>query len=145
MSACQINDTQTHLAQGGCTEVLLAAPSGPDAEGRLPMDDPDRAALESAADSVRVTGMHVSVEHVIGRPGHDLEILPAWHRWFHDRRLAVAPRVRVLHADAKGPGEPRLAEALARAGCWDNQLRPKDVERAVRAILPRKSAAPARS
>ena len=133
-----------HLMQGGCTEVLLTAPSGADAPGRLPMDDPDRAPIESAVESLRVSGMSVQVEHVIGRPEHDLEILPAWHRWFHDRRMAVAPRVRVLHAGAKGPAEPKLDEARARAGCWDNELRPRDVERAVRALLPLQAAVLAR-
>jgi hypothetical protein len=122
------------LANGGCTSVLVVAPGGRHAPGLMPMDDPARPRLESAVEAARVIGLRAAVEHVIGRPGHSPEMLDAWRRWFRDRRILVRPRVRVLHAGDRGAGEPRLAEALARAGCWDNALRPRDVERAVREV-----------
>lgn len=126
-----------HLFQGGCKEVLITSPTGIDAAGQAPMDDPARPAVETAVDAIRVTGMSPVVEHIIGRPGHDLDILAAWQRWYYDRRIAVRPHVRLIHAGAQGPELPTIDEARERAGCWDNDLRPKDVERAVRTLLKR--------
>jgi hypothetical protein len=126
-----------HLFQGGCREVLVTAPSGPDALGKLPMDDPDRPALEAAVEAVRITGMSVIVEHVLGRPGHNRDTLGAWQRWYLDRSVALRPHVRLLHAGDRGSGRPTLDEAREGAGCWDNALRPKDIERAVRLIQKR--------
>ncbi|MCB9897154.1 MAG: hypothetical protein H6825_04030 [Planctomycetes bacterium] len=122
------------LANGGCREVMIASPSEDDVPAESPMDDRARPRLESAVEAVRVTGMGVAVEHVIGRPGHDRAILAAWQRWFADRSIAVRARVRVLHAGARGPGEPAIEEARKRAGCWDNELQPADVEKAVRMV-----------
>jgi hypothetical protein len=122
------------LANGGCREVLVTSPSDRDAPALLPMDDPGRPRIESAVEACRVTGMPVAVEHVIGRPGHSRDNLSAWQRWFSDRHMLVHAHVRVLHAGDKGPRTPSLAEAAERAGCWDNALRPKDVERAVRGV-----------
>ncbi len=122
------------LAQGGCNSVLVTAPTAHDAAGAAPMDDPGRPAIETAVDAMRVTGVSSVVEHVVGRPGHTVESLSAWHRWYDDRRIAVRPQVRILHAGAKGEGQPTLDEARQRAGCWDNELRPKDVEKAVKSF-----------
>jgi hypothetical protein len=133
------------LANGGCRELLVVSPSDPDVPSETPMDDRARPRLESAVEAVRVTGMTVAVEHVIGRPGHDKAVLAAWQRWYADRAIVVRPRVRVLHAGARGPGLPRLEEARKRAGCWDNDLSPTDVEKAVRlAAAGRPSSAGAR-
>jgi hypothetical protein len=125
------------LANGGCQEVLLVSPAGRDAPASLPMDDPVRSRIESAIDAGRVAGLSVVVEHVIGRPGHTRDVLAAWQRWFRDRQVAVHAHVRTLHAGARGSGAPALDEAARRAGCWDNELRPKDVERAVREVTHR--------
>ncbi len=122
------------LVNGGCTDVLVVAPGGLHAPGLMPMDDPGRPRLESAVEAARVIGLRTMVEHVIGRPGHTPEMLGAWQRWYRDRRMLVRARVRVLHAGDRGDGVPRLAEAHARAGCWDNALRPRDVEHAVREV-----------
>jgi hypothetical protein len=64
-------------------------------------------------------------------------MLAAWQRWYRDRRISVQAHVRVLHAGDRGAGQPDLAEARARAGCWDGSLRPRDVERAVRDLSER--------
>ncbi len=122
------------LANGGCIEVLVAAPAERHAPGLLPMDDPGRPRIESAVDACRVTGMPVAVQHVIGRPGHNRDALAAWQRWFSDRRMLVHAHVRVVHGGERGPRSPSLEEAADRAGCWDNELRPRDVERAVRGV-----------
>jgi len=122
------------LANGGCTEVLVTSPAPRDAPALLPMDDPGRPRIESAVEACRVTGMPVAVEHVIGRPDSSRDSLSAWQRWFTDRHMLVHAHVRVLHAGDKGPRSPTLQEAAERAGCWDNPLRPRDVERAVRGV-----------
>ncbi len=122
------------LANGGCREVLVCPPVDPSAPGPAPMDDPMRARLESAVDVIRVTGMTAVVQHVIGRPGHTRDILAAWQRWFADRRMLVHAHVRVLHAGDDGEGRPTLIESHARAGCWQNELQPRDAERAVREV-----------
>ena len=119
------------LANGGCRHVLLAAPAGADVPGAAPMDDPDRARIESAVESLRVVGVSVVVEFVVGRPGHTRAMLGAWQRWFRDRGIEVRAHVRVLPG---GTGELGLEPARARAGCRDNELTPKDVERAVREL-----------
>jgi len=125
------------IANGGCREVLVCAPVEPGVAGLAPMDDPSRPRIEGAVEAARVTGMSVVVEHVIGRPGHTRDLLAAWQRWFSDRRMVVHAQVRVLHAGAVGPGQPALREAAARAGCWENQLTPRDVERGVREVSDR--------
>ena len=125
------------LANGGCREMLVCPPVEPSAPGLAPMDDPVRPRLESAVDAARATGMGVAVLHVIGRPGHTRDSLAAWQRWFGDRRMVVHAHVRVLHAGDGGPGQPALREAHARAGCWQNELTPRDVERAVREVSDR--------
>ncbi len=138
---CRVRADHVHpmiavaLAQGGCQEVLVTAPRPPEAPGLPPMDDPDRTRIESAVDAVRTTGMSVVVEHVVGRPGHSLEILAAWKRWFADRRMAVVPRVVVPGTDTED-----LKTLAAQAGCRDNALKPGDVERAVRALTSRAHA-----
>ena len=122
------------LAQGACEEVLIVPQASLEAPALPPMDDPDRESLEAALEAVRVTGMTAVAEHVVGRPGHRPSSLDGWQRWFAVRGVSVRPSVRVLHAGDRGPGEPGLAEARARAGCWDNELSPRDVERAVRRL-----------
>ncbi|MED5331071.1 MAG: hypothetical protein VX916_07235 [Planctomycetota bacterium] len=129
------------LMLAGCQEVRLAAPGGWDDVAHAPMDDPDRARLSRGVDVVRATGMSPVVEYVVGRPGHSLDILSAWRRWIADRHIAILPVVRVLHAGDRGEGEPILDEAHARAGCWDNELKPRDVERAVRVLRSGKASA----
>ncbi|MGQ0552200.1 MAG: hypothetical protein ACT4PU_03175 [Planctomycetota bacterium] len=134
------------LLNGGCRQVLVAASGGPDEPGVVPMDDPQRPRLESAVESLRGVGLSTTVEHVIGRPGHDPDQLAAWQRWFADRGIVVRAHVRMVHPaplGAERPAGPLLAleEARRRAGCWDNTLRPRDVERAVRAVSePRRRA-----
>jgi hypothetical protein len=125
------------LGNGGCQDVIVTSPAEQDAPGLPPMDDPTRPRIESAVEAARVVGLRVRVEHVVGRAGHTLEILGAWQRWFQDRRVPVYAHVRVLHAGDRGAGEPRLAEARRRAGLWDNEMRPRDVERAVREVTVR--------
>lgn len=132
------------LANGGCREVRLASPVGDDAPAATPMDDPVRPRLESAVETIRVTGMTPTVEHVIGRPGHDRAVLAAWQRWFADRGIVVRPKVRVLHAGSRGPGAPDLEEARRQAGCWDNELTAADVEKAVKAVTQPRAAESAR-
>jgi len=122
------------LANGGCREVLVCPPVEPFAPGLPPMDDPMRARLESAVDAARVTGMSAVVQHVVGRPGHTRDALAAWQRWFSDRRMVVHAHVRVLHAGDDGEGKPTLRDSKARAGCWQNELQPRDIERAVREV-----------
>jgi hypothetical protein len=122
------------LAQGACTEIVVTPPSSPEAPAQAPMDDPDREPLEAAVEAVRVAGMTGIALHVVGRPGHRAPILEGWQRWFAVRGISVRPHVRISHAGDRGPGEPRLADALARAGCWDNDLSPGDVERAVKRL-----------
>lgn len=119
------------LANGGCQEITVVEAGGRHAPGPMPMDDGARPCLEGAVEAARVLGLRAPVEHVVGRPGHSVEVLGAWQRWFRDRRMLVHPQVRVLHAGDRGEGQPRLEEARVRAGCWDNTLRPRDVERAV--------------
>jgi len=122
------------LARGGCHEVLLVSAEPHAAPGSAPMDDPQRGRVESAVDTLKATGISVAVEFVIGRPGHDRSQLMAWQRWFSDRQIAVRPQVHVVHGGQRGPGAPTLDEALQRAGCWDNTLKPVHVEKAVRAF-----------
>ena len=43
---------------------------------------------------------------------------------------------RVLHAGATGPRSPTLAEPFDRPGCWDNALRPRDVDGRTRPLAP---------
>lgn len=131
------------LAQGACAEVLVVPPSPPTAPGLPPMDDADREPLEAALESVRVTGMAASALFLVGRPGHRPSTLEGWQRWFAVRGVPVRPQVRRLHAGDQGPGEPRLAEAARHAGCWDNELAPTDVERAVRGLSSGAGAGPA--
>jgi len=134
------------LSRGGCQEVLVTSPASPDAPAQSPMDDPARSKIENAVDVIRVTGLSAVVHYVVGRPGHTRTILSAWQRWFKDRRIAVRPHVRLLHAGARSPGRPNLAEARAGAGCWENELTPADVERCVRMLgggrVPVAGAAP---
>jgi hypothetical protein len=125
------------LFNGGCRELLIASPTAQDAPGLPPMDDPVRPRVEGAVEACRVLGLASPVEFVVGRPGHTRELLAAWRRWFADRQMTVHAQVRVVHAGADGPGEPRLAEALARAGCSGNELSPRDVVRAVREVSDR--------
>jgi hypothetical protein len=125
------------LGNGGCQHVLVTSPAERDAAGLPPMDDPTRPRVESAVEAARVIGLNVRVEHVVGRAGHTPEILGAWQRWYKDRRVLVHAHVRVLHAGDRGAGEPRLDEAGKRAGLWDNALKPRDVERAVREVTVR--------
>jgi len=120
------------FANGGCREVLVSPPEGHHGAGHAPMDDATRSQIENAVEVSRVTGMTVAVEHVIGRPGHNRGMLAAWQRWYADRQMVVHPHVRLLHAGDKGPGRPDLAESRERAGCWDNELTPRSVVRAVR-------------
>jgi hypothetical protein len=120
------------FANGGCREMLVCPPEGHHGAGHAPMDDATRSQMENAIEVARVTGMAVALEHVIGRPGHDRGMLSAWQRWYADRQILVHPHVRLLHAGDKGPGRPDLAEASERAGCWDNELTPRIVARAVR-------------
>lgn len=122
------------LAQGACTEVLLTTPSPAHASAQAPMDDPDREPLEAALDAVRVVGMSAVAEHVVGRPGHSVASLDGWQGWLAVRGLPVRAHVRLLHAGDRGVGEPGLDAALQRAGCWDNELSSRDVERAVRRL-----------
>ena len=103
----------------------------------VPMDDPARPRMESAIEAARAIGLRAHLEHVIGRPGHTRAMLAAWQRWFRDRRMGVRAAVRLLHAGDRGEGQPRLADARARAGCWDNELRPRDVDYAVREVTER--------
>jgi hypothetical protein len=125
------------LFNGGCRELLIASPSDADAPGLPPMDDPVRPRIEGAVEACRVLGLPSPVEFVIGRPGHSREMLAAWRRWFTDRQMTVHAHVRVRHAGDAGPGEPRLTQARERAGCWDNELVPRDVARAVREVSDR--------
>jgi hypothetical protein len=125
------------LFNGGCREVLIASPAEGDAPGLPPMDDPARPCVEGAVEACRVLGLTAPVEFVIGRPGHSVEILAAWRRWFADRQVLVHAHVRSLHAGHKGDGEPTLVEARERAGTWDNGLSPRDVVRAVREVSER--------
>lgn len=125
------------LAQGACAEVLVTSPAPPEAPGLPPMDDPHRELLEAALEAVRVTGMVARAEFIIGRPGHRLATLEGWQRWFAVRGVPVTPRVRMLHAGDQGEGVPDLATARARAGCWDNELSPGDVEKVVRRLSDR--------
>jgi hypothetical protein len=120
------------LANGGCREVLVAPPEGHQGQGLAPMDDATRSNIENAVEVARVTGMAVAVEHVIGRAGHNRDMLGAWQRWYADRQMVVHPHVLMRHAGDRGPGRPDLAEARERAGCWDNELTPRLVARAVR-------------
>ena len=129
------------LVNGGCTEVLVTSPGERHAPALVPMDDPARPRLESAVEAARVLGLHAHVEHVVGRPGHTRAMLAAWQRWFQDRRIGVHALVRVLHAGDRAEGQPRLAEAHARAGCWDNELRPRDVDHSVREVTARERLA----
>ncbi|RKY21499.1 MAG: hypothetical protein DRQ55_04185 [Planctomycetota bacterium] len=122
------------LAQGACSEVLITPSSAPEAAAQEPMDDPDREPLEAALDAARVAGLSGVAMHLVGRPGHRVPILDGWQRWFAVRCLPVRPHVRVVHAGERGPDAPDLAQALARAGCWDNELSPSDVERAVKRL-----------
>jgi hypothetical protein len=123
------------LARGGCAEVLVVPPVPDEVPGQTPMDDPSRPRFEGAVEAVRVTGMSVAVKHILGRPGQTRAMLSAWHRWFHDRRIAVKPQVLRQHAGDRGLGQPDLAEARRMAGCWDNELSAGDVERAVKLLL----------
>ena len=59
---------------------------------------------------------------------------------FTERNLVV----RVLHAGSRGPGQPTLDEARRQAGCWDNELTPAEVERAVKAVSQPRAAEAAR-
>lgn len=122
------------LAQGACEEVLIVPEAPADAPAQAPMDDPERPTLEAAIEAARVAGLTAYVEHVVGRPGHTASSLSGWQEWFKVRQVAVRPRVRVVHAGERGPGEPTLAEAWERAGRWDNELSPRDVEKAVRRL-----------
>jgi hypothetical protein len=122
------------LSQGACNEVLVVPDVTRDAPAHSPMDDPSRPGLEKGLEAVRVAGMMAFAEHVIGRPGHTRSSLFSWQRWFKVRRVAVRPRVRLVHGGEKGVGEPTLAEARRRAGCWDNELTGSDVEKAVRML-----------
>ena len=122
------------LSQGACDEVLVVPDVPLSSPAHAPMDDPSRPGLEAGIEAVRVAGMTAWAEHIIGRPGHTRSSLLSWQRWFKVRRIAVRPRVRLVHAGDKGVGEPDLAEALRRAGCWDNELTGSDVEKAVRML-----------
>lgn len=128
------------LLRGGCAEVLIASPSDGASPGLAPMDDPLRSRIEAAVEAVRTTGMSPIVEHVVGRPGHTRDILAAWQRWFSDRRMVVSPTVRIVRpCDVEGDG-PGLDEALERAGRWENELDPKDLQRAIRSVTARGAA-----
>lgn len=122
------------LSQGACTEVLVLPEVDLNAPAHTPMDDASRPGLEAGIEAVRVAGMTAWAEHIIGRPGHTRSSLFSWQRWFKVRRIAVRPRVRLVHGGDKGVGEPTLAEARRRAGCWDNELTGSDVEKAVRML-----------
>ncbi|HZL98615.1 MAG TPA: hypothetical protein VFD43_00055, partial [Planctomycetota bacterium] len=71
---------------------------------------------------------------VVGRPGHTREMVSAWQRWFAARRMVVHVRVRLVHAGWQSPGRPTLEEARERAGCFDNELSPRDIVRLVREL-----------
>lgn len=133
------------LSRGGCQEVTLRWPTGRAGEGLAPLDDPHRPVIENAVDVVRVTGMSPVVEFVIGRPGHGVEVLKAWQRWFRDRDIAVRPRVRLAHPTLSGREGTGLEACLALAGCAANDLEPKDVQRAVRWLSARRPDAVAPS
>jgi hypothetical protein len=122
------------LFNGGCRELLVTAPFDVHATGRAPMDDTTRPRLEAAVEICRVTGLNPAVEFVVGRPGHTREMVGAWQRWFAARRMVVHARVRLVHAGGQSPGRPTLEEARDRAGCFDNELTPRDVVRAVREL-----------
>lgn len=122
------------LLNGGCRHVVVVSPSPRDAPGLLPMDDPARSAIENAVETLRVSGLPVAVEHVIGRPGHDRDMLWTWARWFRDRSMTVHARVRLASPLSPGAPPADLADARARAGCFDNGLRPRDIVRAVREV-----------
>lgn len=122
------------LFRGGCREVVLSARSSPEEPGSAPMDDPLRTRVEAAVDTLRATGISPQVEFVIGRPGHDRTQLGAWQRWFADRQIVVRPHVRLQHAGERGEGQPDLAAAYQGAGTWDNELKPRDVEKIVKTL-----------
>ena len=122
------------LFNGGCREILVTAPFDVHTAGRAPMDDTTRPRLEAAVEICRVAGLNPAVEFVVGRPGHTREMVSAWQRWFAARRMVVHARVRLVHAGGQSPGRPTLAEARDKAGCFDNELTPRDVVKSVREL-----------
>lgn len=122
------------LFNGGCRELLVTAPFDVHVAGRAPMDDTTRPRLEAAVEICRVAGLNPAVEFVVGRPGHTREMVSAWQRWLAARRMLVHARVRLLHAGGQSPGRPTLQEARDRAGCFDNELSPRDIVRSVREL-----------